>query len=38
MGLFLLQNVGILAGIVSLYVLAKFQDDIQIQLWTAIDV
>jgi hypothetical protein len=29
---FLLQNIGILTGIVSLFVLAKFQDDIQIQL------
>ena len=28
---FLLQNVGILAGIFSLFFLAKFQDDIQIQ-------
>ena len=29
---FLLQNIGIMSGIVSLFVLAKFQDDIQIQL------
>ena len=29
---FLLQNIGILSGIVSLFVLAKYQDDIQIQL------
>lgn len=32
MTVFVLQNIGILAGIVSLYVLAKFQDDIHIQL------
>ena len=31
---FLLQNIGIMSGIVSLFVLAKFQDDIQIQLWS----
>ena len=31
---FLLQNIGILSGIVSLFVLAKFQDDIQIELWS----
>ena len=30
--IFLLQNIGILTGIVSLFILAKFQDDIQIQL------
>ena len=29
---FLLQNIGILSGIVSLFVLAKFQDDIHIEL------
>ena len=29
---FFLQNVGILSGIGSLYVLARFQDDIQIDL------
>ncbi len=29
---FFLQNVGIMSGIVSLFVLAKFQDDIQIQM------
>lgn len=32
MTVFLLQNIGILTGIVSLFILAKFQDDIQIQL------
>ena len=29
---FVLQNIGILAGIVSLYILAKFQDNFHIQL------
>ena len=29
---FLLQNIGIMSGIVSLFVLARFQDDILIQM------
>ena len=29
LGVFLLQNIGILVGIVCLYTLARFQDDIQ---------
>ena len=31
---FLLQNIGIMSGIVSLFVLARFQDDILIQMWS----
>ena len=30
---FLLQNIGILTGIFSLFILAKFQDKIQIDFW-----
>ena len=29
-----LQNIGIILGIVCLYILARFQDDIQIDLWS----
>ena len=32
LGTFGLQNIGILIGIVCLYLLARFQDDIQIEL------
>ena len=30
---FLLQNIGIIIGILSLFTLAKYQDDIQISFW-----